>query len=309
MISIIVPIYNSERYLEECIESVLSQTYDNYELILVDDGSTDNSRKIYKKYLNNQKIKIIEQENAGVSAARNNGINVSNGNIIIFLDSDDYLEKNALEIISKEMKDNDLLCYAYTLVYKNCSECITVGEELHQLKEIEDRIFMNKKIGGYICNKPIKSEINKNNFLKLNKVIHYCEDLVFVSQYLNYCSKGKYINVSLYNYRMRGSSISFSKANAKKSTVLSAYDILLKKYKNNESINKYLLFNYLMSYQIVKNNISEKVILNKEIISNEKKILLKQPIKNIAKYVLFKYFRKLYEIIKMNINRKKETYE
>lgn len=100
--SIIVPVYNVEHYLGECIDSVISQTYEDYEIILIDDGSTDNSGSIcdlYKKRFDN-KIKVIHQKNGGLSKARNTGIFYAQGIYIIFLDSDDYfLDKNALSKI------------------------------------------------------------------------------------------------------------------------------------------------------------------------------------------------------------------
>ena len=95
LISIIIPVYNVEKYLEECIESVINQTYRNLEIILVDDGSTDKCLETCKEYeKRDNRIKVIHQENAGVSVARNVGIDFSTGQYIGFVDSDDFIEKD-----------------------------------------------------------------------------------------------------------------------------------------------------------------------------------------------------------------------
>lgn len=105
--SVIVPIYNVEDYLEICIKSLLNQNYDNYEIILVDDGSTDNCGKICDKYAKNcNKIKVIHKENGGLSDARNSGIESSSGDFLIFVDSDDFIKKNTLKDISDKIDDS-----------------------------------------------------------------------------------------------------------------------------------------------------------------------------------------------------------
>ena len=91
--SIIVPVYNTEKYLKRCLDSIKSQSFKDYEVIIVNDGSTDNSSDIISKY----PYKIINQENLGLSRARNNGVKEASGDYLIFLDSDDYIEKDLLE--------------------------------------------------------------------------------------------------------------------------------------------------------------------------------------------------------------------
>ena len=99
-LSIIVPIYNVEKYLPRCIESILNQTFKDFELILVNDGSTDSSYEILKEYENKyDNFRVINQKNGGLSAAKNAGIKIAKGEYIAFLDSDDYLDKNFLETL------------------------------------------------------------------------------------------------------------------------------------------------------------------------------------------------------------------
>ena len=109
LISIITPVYNSERWLDKCINSVQSQTYKNFELILVNDGSTDNSGEICNKYADkDDRIKVIHTINQGVSSARNQGLELARGDYICFLDSDDAFKENLCEIISNTFDKNDI---------------------------------------------------------------------------------------------------------------------------------------------------------------------------------------------------------
>lgn len=110
--SIIVPTYNREKYLYKCINSVLDQTYDKFELIIIDDGSTDNTEKLVKKY-HDKRISYFKNDNNGIGYSRNFGIDKAKGDYIFFLDSDDYLEEYMLEEVSKHIKDNDILIFNY----------------------------------------------------------------------------------------------------------------------------------------------------------------------------------------------------
>ena len=117
--SIIVPVYNTEKYLKRCLDSIKSQSFKDYEVIIVNDGSVDNSSNIISKY----PYKIINQENLGLSIARNNGVKVSSGDYLIFLDSDDYIEKDLLKEINKSLTNNpDLVRYQIKEVFDNKSD-------------------------------------------------------------------------------------------------------------------------------------------------------------------------------------------
>ena len=105
LISVIVPVYNVEKYLEKCIDSIINQTYQNLEIILVDDGSTDGSGKICDEYSRkDNRIKVIHKENGGLSDARNIGIKNANGGLIGFIDSDDYITENMFEVLQKDLR-------------------------------------------------------------------------------------------------------------------------------------------------------------------------------------------------------------
>lgn len=109
LISVIIPIYNVEKYLKKCIDSIINQTYKNLEIILVDDGSPDNCGKICDEYAKkDQRIRVIHKKNGGLSDARNAGIDIAKGKYIAFVDSDDYVEKEYIEIMYKELKKNNV---------------------------------------------------------------------------------------------------------------------------------------------------------------------------------------------------------
>ena len=129
LVSVIVPVYNVEKYLEECCDSILNQTYKNLEIILIDDGSDDNSPKICDSYKEkDSRVKVIHQKNSGVSSARNNGIKNSCGDFIIFADSDDKLEKNMCEKAVEALSQNtDAVFFGYKRTDKNMS---VVGEHI-----------------------------------------------------------------------------------------------------------------------------------------------------------------------------------
>lgn len=176
-ISVIVPIYNVEKYLEQCLESIINQTLKDIEIICINDGSTDNSLNILNKYATKDKrIKIINQENKGLGATRNVGIKLAKGEYISFIDSDDFLELTTYEETYKISKENnlDFLMFRlinyddekdeyYTSNYYDMSKIAnTVGDEIFNYKDLGDEIF---SIAVSACNKLYNREfIMKNNF-------------------------------------------------------------------------------------------------------------------------------------------------
>ena len=125
VVSVVVPVYNVEQFLEECVDSVLAQTFQNYEIILVDDGATDNSGDICDKYAeNDSRVRVIHRKNGGLSAARNTGLDAANGEYIYFLDSDDYIKANTLEtLVAAATKDkSDVAFFDAFVFFTDCEE-------------------------------------------------------------------------------------------------------------------------------------------------------------------------------------------
>ena len=193
LVTIIIPIYNAEKYLDKTISSVLQQTYKNYELILIDDGSKDNSLEICNKYKNKDKrIRLIKQENLGVSATRNKGLEIADGEFVCFMDADDYIEPNMLEEYIKIYKlyKSDLIISGYYSeidLYDSISfDKIYLEDKKYTSKEQikEDFVLMwDKHLLYNIWNKFYnKSVIDKYNirFAKQN----WGEDIDFNREYL-----------------------------------------------------------------------------------------------------------------------------
>ena len=126
IISVIVPVYNVEKYLSKCLESILNQSFSQFELILVNDGSTDNSELIFNKYLYDKRLIVINKSNGGLSSARNAGLDVARGEYIIFIDSDDYINNKMFEILYNEMirSKSDIIICDYLKVSESENEKI-----------------------------------------------------------------------------------------------------------------------------------------------------------------------------------------
>lgn len=163
-ISIIVPVYNVESYIHRCVKSILSQTMTQLEVILVDDGSTDKSGRICEEYReSDSRVKVVHQENGGLSAARNAGIRLATAEYVIFIDSDDYISQDMMEILYQMAEKNDAdmsVCGVYNVYGENCVPQYSREEEFVCTgKETLRHILEGKRIPGTVCNKLIKREI------------------------------------------------------------------------------------------------------------------------------------------------------
>ena len=179
-ITIAIPIYNSEKYLAECIESVLNQSYSDYELLLINDGSTDGSLCICNYYANkDQRIKVVNNNNEGVSRARNRALDIANGDYIIFIDSDDFLLPNALQILTNNIlrEKADICCGNFKTLneglYTNIS---TIKKE----EVIKDALFQlpTSSIWPFL----IKTKTIRNNGIRFVDGLAYSEDAVFLDE-------------------------------------------------------------------------------------------------------------------------------
>ncbi len=296
LISVIVPIYNVEKQLKRCINSIINQTYKNIQILLIDDGSKDSSGKIcddFSKY--DTRIVVLHQDNVGVSAARNKGIELAKGRYICFIDSDDYIEKNYIEELYQLMRDEkiDLGICDLNYKYTNKEDCwSTVGEKTINLKNVSEEIFLelNEKYllyGPY--NKIFKSSIIKKQKIKFIKEMSYGEDLIFNLSYLQYVKIIKTTNQTRYNYI---ADIDNSLANKYRAdrfkTGKIIFEELYKFFEINgmlsEKSKKYL---YGRIFDDAYNNICECVKNQscKESLKEIKKILFDQKIKESYAYI------------------------
>lgn len=207
-ISIVIPVYNIEKYLPKCLDSLVNQTFKNIEIICINDGSSDNSLKILEKYASNDKrIKIINQENQGVSVARNNGIQVATGEYIMFVDGDDWIEAETCEKIYNRITcdNSDVLLFSHYDVFpqkrkpynlaKDCAKTLLVGDNVDDLTE--DIIYVPAVTWG----KLYKREFITNNNLMFLTNLKLSEDHLF---WYNVLAKNPQISIlhnNFYNYR------------------------------------------------------------------------------------------------------------
>lgn len=206
LISIIIPVYNAEKHLDKCIQSVLAQTYTNWELLLIDDGSTDSSGVICDKYAEqDSRIKVFHKENGGVSSARNLGLDNAKGEWITFVDSDDWVDTKYLRLLLGN-NDSDLMVCAFIAEGRMNWED-TLDDEKYSSRD-EIRHFIDKNLIGASLSAPwckfFKSEIIRTQHLKFDKKIHLGEDTLFVINYLSYTSSITTISQKLYHYNLIG---------------------------------------------------------------------------------------------------------
>ena len=205
LVTIIVPVYKVERYLSRCIESILGQTYSNFELILVDDGTPDRSGIICDRYAEKDfRIKVIHKENGGVSSARNAGIDVAQGEWITFVDSDDWVSENYLEVLLDPLSEGD-----YQLLVgskENRGLTVTKSSALIQkitianLKRYEDiDVFNNVEFMETYIKLFLRSIIVKNS-LRFSEGVSVAEDAIFVTKYLGFCQKIYLTGKTIYYY-------------------------------------------------------------------------------------------------------------
>lgn len=293
LVSIIIPAYNMEDYLQKCLDSITNQTYEDYEIIVVDDGSTDNTLNICKKNKSeNEKINIIHQKNTGVSSARNVGMQLAQGEYIVFLDADDYVSEIYLETLVLGMQKSQMTIIGFTntperLIRKmpddNCYSNISAFD-------VKDKILCGTEYDGYLWNKIFNNEIIKKNQLHFINNVTVWEDLYFVIKYLE-CIKEVSVNDSkLYFYRYReGSAVNSDRLDKYQSKYYIwslIYDALSNESRNCKQRVSYLYYEVTLSYC---NKLLNEKNRKEEIVSILEKIKFIELVKQKSLMVIIKY--------------------
>lgn len=270
-ISVVVPVFNSEKYLEKCIDSIINQTYKNIEIILINDGSSDKSEEICNSYLKTYKnIKLINQSNSGVSVARNNGLKSSTGDYVLFVDSDDWLEKDMLEIMVKEIDnfDIDIVRCEYFVENNPVLEDKYFKKIYFKNVEIKNNNYLIENITNYNINPAVWMMLIKRELAvkhKFTSNIGYGEDLIYSLDLLLDSKKIKIIPYAFYHYRLSDNSASRNPAkytrNIENLIKLHSYikEILTKNGINNNRIDKNSIKSYyylIIWYEYLKFNAS-----------------------------------------------------
>ena len=201
--SVIVPIYNIEEYVCQCVDSLIHQTYHDLQIILVNDGSTDNSRKRIEEYAGDNRVKIVDKINGGLSSARNEGLRYVSGDYVMFVDGDDWLELNTFEIIEKRLKTNcdiDILSFSYYHTYDNQQRNV-MSYDYPSDSIVDGKTFL--KDSRYRVIAP--SKVYRTSFLR-EKAIFFLEgrlheDISFTIPLMLLAKRVVNVDTPLYNYR------------------------------------------------------------------------------------------------------------
>jgi UDP-glucose:(glucosyl)LPS beta-1,3-glucosyltransferase len=208
MVSVIIPVYNSEAYICKTVESVLQQTYSNYQVLIVNDGSTDNTVDVItKKFGNSLSIKVITTPNGGVSKARNIGIEYAEGEYLCFLDSDDKLEPTFLETLVEQINKNkvDVQLCGYYKHYANAVEKLPKSSDCQRILSQYLLGDMSFHIGSMLIS---KSFLDKTN-IRFNPNLRLAEDILFICQILSVAKLNIYLSY-LYHHQYREGSLTTS---------------------------------------------------------------------------------------------------
>ncbi|RKL66427.1 hypothetical protein CR203_16175 [Salipaludibacillus neizhouensis] len=293
-VSIIVPIYNVEKYLEECIDSILAQSLRDIEVILVDDGSTDRSRDIVDEYaLKDKRIKVVHQINSGVSYSRNKGVEMAAGEYIGFVDPDDWISLNCYQIMFTKAVESsaDVLICGFTEIYEKTGRRVNIlypflKEEYLTKEEVLNIIFMGLikgQLHAFTWNKLYKKDLLINNKITSPLDMPLMQDIVYNLKVFSCAQNTFYVNKPLYIYRRHSNSNSLIYRKDRFSMILRLFDEKsnylcvnnIKNEKNKQIINGWFLqqvINTIILEFSSKNKICmiSKVKKFNEIVSNPK---------------------------------------
>lgn len=285
MISIIIPVYNVEKFLPQCLESILSQTYQDFEVILIDDGSPDNSGAICDEYAKkDSRFIVVHQQNAGVSIARNKGIDIAKGEWITFIDSDDWIEPSYLANFKLEESSNIDLIIQGLEYYNNrnghffnfwsFNECI-IKKENFQKVFTENRLLEL----GFPIGKAYKKILLTINNLRFDIRISFHEDHIFVLDYYKLCNTIRLIDAKDYKYRCYHSGTTLSskrhpwdKMNLAGDEMITRFEEMRVLFYPENSETERLLFTFAYNCKISS---SESIVLSSLSFIEKKKIFKK----------------------------------
>lgn len=268
-ISVIVPIYNTETYLRQCLDSIVCQTYANIEIILVDDGSVDGCPEICDAYAEKDKrIRVIHKQNGGQISARKAGMSVATGEYIAFIDSDDWIDPDAFErvlALADETNSPDVIAYGCIEEYgtfckkvvNHAKSAIYIGEELEQLKDciLMDDNFFEWKMLPHLCDKIIRKDIVARNINLVEDCITFGEDAACVFPCMLEADSILVIEDAPYHYRQREGSAVKSQQELNDENFIQIYQVLTKSFgeraKLLSQIKYYMFFLLLLkSYSL-----------------------------------------------------------
>ena len=296
MISIVIPIYNAEKTLYKTLESVAVQSYKDIEVILINDGSNDNTEKICKEYaLKDDRFKYFYQENQGVSKARNNGIFRSKGEYITFIDADDTIDKNYCEVLYRYSQNIDIvICDIVVEKYGEESRRFTMPNIVLNSTESLNQLFIRKNINSGPCGKLIRKEILNN--ICFPELVTY-EDIIFNMKLFDKANRVYVLNKTQYHYEQNDEGAMGKMYKCPSEDIIIATDIIMKFISSHSELSEeccYVTLSHLMQYvqMIIDRKDKESKIFLKHSIE-----LYKNQRKNIFKCKAFPWKEKLIFIL------------
>lgn len=254
LISVIIPVYNVEKYIWECLESVRTQTFQNYETIIVNDGTKDNSAVLAAQFIEKYQLKnfrIIHKENGGLSSARNAGIAVAQGDWFAFLDSDDYIREDYLQAFVSKLQEYPAKYYqaGYSKYYQH-AELLTEGAKpacsCGSLAESIDKIIFI-----YICGKFYSAKIIRENHLRFDEQVAFGEDRCFNFDYLRYVNRCTFFDNVSYIYRRSDNSVTATSTRPEKKKHMYAHaKAFWESFADEAFIKKKFKDNYHLAHNI-----------------------------------------------------------
>lgn len=217
LVTILIPCYNVEQFLPSCLDSILNQSYNNLQIVLIDDGSKDNTWEVMQKYANiDNRIGIYHQDNKGVASTRNNLLEKIHGDFVLFVDSDDWIEPEMVQFLVDKANQYEADVVTCGMVINDSTPSSIYSERLLDRTEIIKKFLLHKELKGSLCNKLVKTCLLHN--LSFEASIGYGEDALFCWHIFLKTDKLVLSDKQLYHYRMNNDSISHNKFGNQKIT-------------------------------------------------------------------------------------------
>ena len=282
-ISVIIPVYNCEKYISRCLKSIINQTYKNLQIIVVDDGSFDDSLRICNEFANKDaRIEVYHKENGGVSSARNLGLKKVKGDYVSFIDADDFLELNMFSTMVKNIKNEEIIVCNFNNIDENGNKIsgIDIPDMILDKNNALKELFLNRYIIGALWNKLFDYDLLKNLEFNINYTVG--EDLLYEFLAINNSRKIRFISDCLYNYYINDNNATSKVSYTKWKQIIDICEII-KNETNDKKLLDYLKIKKFKSYRLIMNKMIKQQ-LNKKDLIYLKEILLES--KNYFKYYI-----------------------
>lgn len=244
LVTIIIPAYNAESFIDRCMESVINQTYKDLQIIVINDGSTDNTLSVLKEYeKQDNRILVVDQENIGVADTRNHGLDVATGDYVLYVDSDDWIEQNMVETMVKALNEKEqvdiVVCGSDHAETKEEAEKSSHNIDIWSKEKTIKEFLIHREFQGMLWNKLIKRSLFDG--LRFDSSIGYAEDALVMWDVFNKNDKVAVITDKLYHHVLEKTSISHQRFSPIKYDIVKVWGKILKDVENDNNIDNLVL--------------------------------------------------------------------